>query len=157
THPRLDGAERMLDGLAPQLHGVWLAVQSRLRSLEDVLALPSPNAPLLARRAVALERAVPARVRPIDVEHAAVFFTRHAARELLPGWTQIAIVFAIVDEVILVEPTLGPCIRRRTLRNIDVDAGVLASGDLLAVEVAFVGEHLNLFGLEHITRLLGHP
>src|SRR5262245_47721132 len=147
----------MLDGFAPQLHGVWLAIQSRLRSLEDVLALPSPHAPLLARRAVALERALPTRVRPIDVDHAAVFCTRHAVRELLPGWTHVVIVLAMVDEVILVEPTSGPCIRRRTFRNIDVDAGVLAGGDLLAVEVAFVGEHLDLFGLERIARLLGHP
>jgi len=96
--PRFDGAERMLDGLAPLLHCAWIAVQSRLRSLEHILALPPPDAALL---------------------------------------------LAIVDEVILVEPPACPRIRRRRFRNIDVDAGLLAIGDLIAVEVSLVGENLD--------------
>ena len=94
THPRLDGAERMLNGLAPQLHGAWIGVQSRLRSLDDILALPPPNAALLARRAIALERAIAAFVRPVNVEHTAVLFTRHSARQLLASGADVAIILA---------------------------------------------------------------
>lgn len=83
AHPRLDGAERMPGGLAALLHRTGKAVEPRLGSLERFLMFPSPDAALLARCAIALQRTIAARTRPVDVHRAALFFNRHAAREVL--------------------------------------------------------------------------
>jgi hypothetical protein len=54
AHPGLDGAEGMLDRLAPLAHLVWMLVEPALDSLENVLVLPSGDPSFFAGGAARL-------------------------------------------------------------------------------------------------------
>jgi len=42
-HPRFDGAERMLDGLAAHLRLVWVVIKTFLHTLKNGLMFPPPD------------------------------------------------------------------------------------------------------------------
>src|SRR5262245_45462189 len=54
SHPRLDRAERVLDGLTPFPHFFRVLLEPALHGLEHVLVLPSRDAPLRTRRTLML-------------------------------------------------------------------------------------------------------
>ena len=56
AHPRLEGAERVFDGLSSHAHGVGHAVEPGLHPVEHVLILPALDNPQLGRRALGSER-----------------------------------------------------------------------------------------------------
>ena len=58
AHPGLDGAKRVLHGLAPDAHDIRSLIQAPLHSVDDSLMLPPLDAALLAGRALRLDRAV---------------------------------------------------------------------------------------------------
>ena len=65
AHARLDRPERMLDGLAAQRDLVGVIVQPFLDAFQDVLVLPTSDAPLFSRGASVLDHAGLAGIRPI--------------------------------------------------------------------------------------------
>ena len=65
-HPRLDGAEGMLDGLAPHPHQIRARFEPRLDGLDQVLVFPARDPALLRRRALPFDRAGRAGLDPAD-------------------------------------------------------------------------------------------
>ena len=74
SHPGLYRTEGMLDSLAALTHLVRVAVEPGLYSLKDGFVLPSRDPPLLARCALALQRASLTGSGPIATECLALFF-----------------------------------------------------------------------------------
>src|SRR5206468_9309561 len=58
SHAALHRAERMLDRLATQAHGLWVCIKALLHSFEQMLMLPSRNPPLWPCRALRFERTI---------------------------------------------------------------------------------------------------
>src|ERR1700704_3534477 len=56
SHPRFEGAERMLDGLASYSGSARCSVESLLHSIEYVLVLPSTDAPIFTGRTLRFNR-----------------------------------------------------------------------------------------------------
>src|SRR6266566_4800851 len=106
AHAHLQRAERMLDRLAACTHRLRIFIEPSLRCFENVLVLPSWNAPLLARRTFRLQRAIRAGVRPIAPHHLTVLLGRHVIGQLLASRTAINILGGVVDEVLLAETTI---------------------------------------------------
>src|ERR1700694_2251456 len=52
THPHLERAKRMLDGLATSTHCIRISVQARLHSIDNILVLPPLDATLRSLRAL---------------------------------------------------------------------------------------------------------
>ena len=52
TRPALDGAERMLNGLATKSHNTWLLIEPLLQSLDNLFVFPAADMTFLSRRAV---------------------------------------------------------------------------------------------------------
>src|ERR1700686_1403980 len=57
-HAGLHRAERMLDRLATQAHGLWVCIKALLHSIEQMLMLPSWNPPLWPCRALRFKRTI---------------------------------------------------------------------------------------------------
>jgi hypothetical protein len=73
AHPHLQCTEGMLDRLAARTHRAGIFIEPLLYRLDDLLMFPSRDAAMRAFRALSLERAGPARVRPIPVECLTLF------------------------------------------------------------------------------------
>ncbi len=78
AHPGLDGAERVLDGLAAPAHGLRVLVEAALHRLEHMLMLPSADAALPAGSAAILDGTTGASGRPVAAQRQSVFFSREA-------------------------------------------------------------------------------
>src|ERR1700683_75442 len=68
SHPGFDRAKRMLGGLAAYSWGLGGPIQSPLHFIEDILVLPTRNAPIIASRALGFDRTSWASRRPILVQ-----------------------------------------------------------------------------------------
>jgi hypothetical protein len=77
----------MLDCLSTLAHGLWVCIKALLRSLEQMLMLPSRNPPLWPGRALRFERTFLTGCGPVTPQHLAVFFVCIAIRQSLPSWT----------------------------------------------------------------------
>jgi hypothetical protein len=102
THPGLDGAEGMLDRLAPLAHLFRMLVESPLNGFEKVFMLPSGDSPLLAGGAALLDGAAPAGVGRVAAQDLFVFFGREGVGEPLSRRT-IVNILEDVAEVLLAE------------------------------------------------------
>jgi hypothetical protein len=56
SHPRLESAERVFDGLPPDSHGVRRPIEALLHRVDDGLMLPAFDPTLLADRALGFQR-----------------------------------------------------------------------------------------------------
>src|ERR1700755_677305 len=72
AHPGFQRAERMLDSLSADPHGLWRTIKAPLHRLDDRLMLPSFDPALLAGRALVMNRACLAVRAPIAMERHAV-------------------------------------------------------------------------------------
>jgi hypothetical protein len=96
----------VLGGLTPRAHSVRIFVEPLLHRLEYVLMLPALDAPLLAWRAAAFERAIPAGIGPIAVQLQPVFFARKTVCKFLAGRSAIDIFLGQIHEILLAEATV---------------------------------------------------
>src|SRR5262245_3004371 len=101
SHPRLDRAERMLDGLAPLAHLLRMLVQPALHRFNNVLMLAADDPSLLAGGAAALDGAALAGVGPVQDQ--STFLVRVAVGEPFTGRTNVSVLFSPVAEVLLSE------------------------------------------------------
>ncbi len=102
SHPGLDGAEGMLDRLAPLAHLLRMLVESPLNGFEKVFMLPSGDSPLLAGGAALLDGAALAGVGRVAAQDLFVFFGREGVGEPLSRRTNVNI-REDVAEVLLAE------------------------------------------------------
>ncbi len=68
SHPHLDGAEGMLDGLPALAHLFRMGIQPRLDLFKKMLMLPPGDAALLAGGAFIPDGACPAGIRPVAAQ-----------------------------------------------------------------------------------------
>jgi len=116
SHPRLDGPERVLHGLAAHSHFLRVAVEPVLHSLKNGLVLPPRYPALLARRALSLQGARLTCCGPVAAQHLASFLGREPIGQPLAGRTAIDIVGRNVDEVLLAETARRQGARSHRLR-----------------------------------------
>ena len=67
SHSRLEGAKGMLEGLAPDAHGVRIGIEPVLHRLDHIFMLPSGDTPLLARRTARFDRAGLTGAGPVSI------------------------------------------------------------------------------------------
>ena len=68
SHPGLDGAKGMLDRFPALAHLLRVFIKALLNSLKDVLFLPTPDAPFLARGALIFDRATAAHIGSVAAQ-----------------------------------------------------------------------------------------
>ena len=115
THTCLDGAEHVLDCLAPEWDLAWVVVEPLLNAIEDSVVLPSLNSALLACRAFGFNRALPANARPIIAQRPTIFLIRVVVGEPRTGWALIGILVSMITEIGLVKTADRRSIRRMWL------------------------------------------
>ena len=132
----------MLHGGPADPHGAGVAIQAHLHGLEHRLVLPSAHPPHRTCRALGLQAAGSARPGPVFVHQQSCFFRGEAPGQPLAGGTAVDVLLGQIDEVLLAEATLGLGVGCQGLWNVGLHPERLAGQDLLAVEVAAVGQHL---------------
>ena len=88
------------------------------------------------------------RIRPIAAQLLALFLGGVAIFELLSGRTAIEILIAEIDEVLLAETAFPFNAGRHWFRKRHGDARLIAGQDLLATEVAAIGNGFELVDVE---------
>jgi hypothetical protein len=125
----LDRAEGVLDRLTPLTHRLRVLVETTLHRLDDMLVLPSRDPALLARGALILDSAGPARVRPIATQLLSVLNGREVVFEMLAGGAAVDVLFGQIDEVLLAEAAVRLRARRHRLRQCHQDTCTIAGQD----------------------------
>src|SRR6266536_1043843 len=126
---------------------IRIFVEPRLHGFDTVLVLPPRDAALRSLRALSLQRTGVARVGPVAAQDKSIFLVREVVGELLPGRTDVNVLLSHVAEVLLAEAPFR--LRARCLRfwQRNRDAGLFACENLLAIEVAAIGEGFEAFCL----------
>lgn len=138
SHPVLDRAERMLDGLSSDAHGLGPHIKPSLHPFQGSLMLPAADPALLAGSAFLLNRATRAIRTPIAVDQMAILNARKAPGQSATTGATVLVGLGIVDEVLFVEPTLCPGAGRHRLGYVGSNPSVVAGQDLIPVVVAAV-------------------
>ena len=126
----------MLHRLATPAHGHRIAVEPLLNRFDNVLVLPSRNAPLVARPAFALVGVAAARVGPVAARRLTLLDVAVAIRQLLASGTAISVLGVEIEKVLLAKPAFRFGARRHRFGERHRDAGQFAFEDLGAVVVA---------------------
>src|SRR5262245_23338966 len=142
----------MLDRLASRAHGIRIFVEPYLHRLDNFLVLPPRDATLSSRRALSFDWAGMARIGPITAKLLAVLLSRKTVREFLTRRADIDVLLRLIDKILLAEPACRFRAGCHRFRQRHGDAGIVARLDLLAVEVAAVGDGLELVDTERLLR-----
>src|SRR5262245_1492624 len=102
-----------------------------------------------------VQRAVATCIRPVAPQPLPVLLVRVVVLELLAGRTAIDILVSEIDEVLLAETALCLNAGCHRLWKRHRDAGPITGEDLLAAEVAAIGNGLELIDAENILYLRG--
>src|SRR5229473_8398696 len=138
----------MLDCLAANTHRIWILVQPRLHGIDNVFVLPPLDATLRSLRALSLQRAGATRVGPVVVQDQSIFLVREVVGELLTGWTNVNVLFCNIAEILLAEAAFRLRLRSLGFWQRHRDTSLFACEDLLAFEVAAIGEGFEVFCLQ---------
>src|SRR5450755_5127960 len=130
----------MLDRLATSTHCIWISVQARLNSIDNILVLPPLDATLRSLRALSLQRAGAARVGPVVVKDQSIFLVHEVVGQLLTGRTNVDVLLSHVAEILLAEAAFRLRLRRLGFWQRDRDASLVACEDFFAFEVTSIGE-----------------
>ena len=103
SHPGFDRAKRMLGGLAAYSWGLRAAIQSALHFIEDILVLPTCDAPIVAGRTFRFDCASRAGGRPILVERQSMLERGEAPDRSLACGTAVLILGRDVAKIRFVE------------------------------------------------------
>ena len=132
----------MLHGLAPLAHLLRMFVEPLLNGVEDIFMFPAGNPALLAGGATILDDASPAGRGPIAPQGEALFLIGEVVNQPLVGGTDVDIVARHIPKVLFGKTPFGLAARGLRLRQRDGDIGLVAGQDLLALEVAAIGNHI---------------
>ena len=138
-------SERVFDGLWSHAQGLGHEVEPGLHHVEHVLILPPLDTPQLGRRAPGFQPAGEAGAQvAIEVEVFGVIRPAIGLGEFCPRRASVVVVLGVVDEVLPgEEAAFGPA-RRQGLGHDRRDARAFTGQDLVAVEVAAVGQGSDL-------------
>ena len=131
-------------------------LQSNLHTLQHILVLPAGNPAIAAGGAVRLDRALGTGRAPVSVLREAAFKARHAIDRVLPGRASVGVALGEVDEIALVEQARRVVVGGQRLGHQGGDPLLLAFPDLLAIEIASVGQRSEACIAGRLRRLLGH-
>ena len=120
-----------------------------------MLVLPAGDATLLARRAAVLDRAGAARIGPVAPQLLPVLLVHVVERQPLAGRAAIDIFLRQIDEVLLAEATFQFRARGHRLGQRHGDPRAITSQYLNAVEVATIGDGIELISLQNGLRSVG--
>jgi hypothetical protein len=124
-------------------------------TLSRTAASPPRDAALLSRRATILDRTAAARVGRIAAQLLPMFLGSEGVLEFLARRAAIDILLRQIDEVLLAKATFRLCARGHWLGQRHGDPRAIASQDLIAVEVATIGDGIELIGLQNGLRFVG--
>jgi len=155
SHTRLDRAEGMLDRLASPTHGLRILVEPLLDSLQHMLVLPPCDPALHSCRAAAFQCAAPARIGPVAMQRQPVLDVGEVVFQPFASGAAIDVILRQIREVLLAKAALRLGARGHRLRQGYGDAGLIARDNLLAVEVAAIGDRLQGIGLQRAFGFLG--
>src|SRR5579863_5043316 len=148
----------MLDCLTSRPHGVRIGIEPSLDLLDHMLVLPARDPALLGRRTLALDGAALAcRRRPVTAQRHSMLDVGEVIGQQLTGWAAVDILTRQVSEVLFAEPALRLGVRGHRLGQGDCNASLFAGQYLLSVEVATIGDRIELVHFEHFFGLLRHP
>ena len=80
-HPVLDGSERVLDGVEPDVHFLRMLVEPALDRLDDMFMFPARDAAFLALGTEILDRASLTGIGPVAVQRLSVFHVGEVMRQ----------------------------------------------------------------------------
>ncbi len=148
----------MFDRSAPYRHGIKLAIQSELQRLEYRFVLPSSNASVGRRGALALERAMRTGTAPIDTRFQQIGALDRSESVYcpLPSRAHVLVIAGDVDEVAPVEAPISLCARGLRFRNQRRNTHIVASLDFWCFEVSTVCQCLEPLLAHGIARGLSH-
>ena len=137
-------------------HRLRVLIEALLHGFEHMLMLPSGNAPEGCRRALGFERAGRAGRRPVMAQRLAILLIRKTIGQFLARRAAIDILRGQIDKVLFAEPAI--CLRTRGHRlwQRDRNVGLLACQNLGAVEVATIGDDIEMVGEQNVFRLGCH-
>ncbi len=118
--------------------------------------LPAANPAFLARGALILDGAVLADIGPVAAQGQSLFLVCVVVDQALASWAKIDIVCGHIDKVLLSKPALGLAARGQRFGRRDRDPGITAGQDLFAIEVATVGNDIQLVCRQGRLGPLGH-
>lgn len=156
AHPSFDRPKQMLNGPATQWDLVGITVKTLLYPPQDMLMFPAADATLLAGRTSVLNHAGPTVVCPVIAKRLAILAIRIMVRQPIASRALLGIFLSIVDKVRSIKASPGCRIGRVPLGDGDGDAGLLASNDLFAFVVAFVGDCFDRIAGHLVARLVRH-
>ena len=107
SHPSLDRAKRVLDGLSPDPHHFRCMIETRLHILKNSFVFPTGHATLRTGRAVLLQRTLLAIRTPVFTDLQAAFNGRKSPNKSLPCRAPIFVRLCVVNEVILPEAAIA--------------------------------------------------
>src|SRR3546814_8166656 len=96
SHPRLERAEDVLDGLPTDLHHLGPGVEPLLHAIQHGFMLPSADATLRARGALGFEHACPAHARPVAADLHCSLSGSAAVKQVIYSRTTIAVAIRVV-------------------------------------------------------------
>src|SRR5215831_8405186 len=143
----------MLDRLGPLAHFFRVLVEPALDGFANMLMLPARDPSLLAGGAAVLDRAALAGVGPVAAQDQPVFLVRVTIGEPFTSRTDVDVLVSQVAEVLLAKAPIGLGVRGHRLWQRDCNARLLARQDLRAVEIAPVGNDIEVLCLERVFRL----
>src|SRR6266480_4626271 len=118
-------------------------------------ASPPRDAALLSGRATILDRTAAARVGRIAAQLLPMFLGSEGVLEFLARRAAIDILLRQIDEVLLAKATFRLRARGHRLGQRHGDPRAIASQDLIADEVATIGDGIELIGLQNGLRFVG--
>src|SRR6516164_6617172 len=143
----------MLGCLATLAHGVWVPVEALLYGLQHILMLPARDSSFLASAAALFDSAAQTSVGPVTEQNQPILLVCVVVDELLSGRTNVNVLLSHIAEVLLAEAPL--CLNAGGYRfgKRHGDAGLVASEDLPATEVAAIGNRFEFLDAERRLRL----
>src|SRR5262249_23602518 len=122
-------------------HGVWHPIEHGLHCIENTFVLPALDPLHFLRGAPRLERTGEASGQmAVLVDMGAAVRSHKPSRQMLAGWAGVMILLGVVDEVLPGEQAALGVAGCQGLRHNRRDARAFAREDLVAVEVATVGQ-----------------
>jgi hypothetical protein len=138
----------MLHCLASPTHGLRIVIEPPLYGLQHMLVIPPCDPALHCSGVAAFQRAVPARVGPVAMQRQPVLDVGEVVFQPFAGRAALDVLVRQIGEVPFHEAALGLGAGRHRFRQSHCDAGLIARYDLLAVEVAAIGDCLQSIGLQ---------
>src|SRR5215472_15635661 len=117
---------------------------------------PTGNSSVIAGRASRLEWAAWTGRRPVPVHRSPILNGGHSPDCSFARRAAVFVALSHVDEVALVETSVGPAVRGQGLGHQCRDSRLSALQDLLAIEIAPISHYRQLLAADRVSRQFRH-